>query len=219
MEMGQISANRNAVQVMEKGSGGCRSMSNKFVLITISMPRSFTMAFVMVTRKCIIRWIYEYSNEQLYSIFSIGYKLSINFGIGIGLLADQLKNGEFLSFVRGRVRSMDIESETTGSKSMPNIPGCSSTSHMTESIDFMIFASCVVFLFLPLSGLCVRPSSHPQVRPSQGSDCLTGVPTPLLYLSLIHILRDGSLSQCANKPSILEHKNQNLDGSGLQQTY
>ena len=109
---------------MEKGSGGCRSMSSKFVLITISMPRSFTMAFVMVTRKCIIRWIYEYFNEQLYSIFSIGYKLSINFGIGISLLADQLKNGEFLSFIRGRVRSMDIESETTGSKSMPNISGC-----------------------------------------------------------------------------------------------
>ena len=57
-------------------------------------------------------------------IFSIGYKLSIKFGIGISLLADQLKNGEFLSFIRGRVRSMDIESETTGSKSMPNISGC-----------------------------------------------------------------------------------------------
>lgn len=40
---------------MEKGSGGCRSMSSKFVLFTISMPRSFTIALVMVTRKCIIR--------------------------------------------------------------------------------------------------------------------------------------------------------------------
>ena len=99
-------------------------MSSKFVLITISMPRSFTMAFVMVTRKCIIRWIYGYFKEQLYSIFSIGYKLSINFGVEIGLPADQLKNGEYCSFVRGRVRNMDIESETAGSKNMPNISGC-----------------------------------------------------------------------------------------------
>ena len=55
MDTGQISANRNAVQVMEKGSGGCRNMSSEFDLITISMPRSITMAPVMVTRKCIIR--------------------------------------------------------------------------------------------------------------------------------------------------------------------
>ena len=54
MSIGQILANRDAVQAMEKGSGGCRNMSSKFVLITISTPRSFTMALGMVTRKCII---------------------------------------------------------------------------------------------------------------------------------------------------------------------
>ena len=55
MNLGQISANRDVVQAMEKGSGGCHSMSSMFVLITTSTPSSFTMALDMVTRRCIIR--------------------------------------------------------------------------------------------------------------------------------------------------------------------
>ena len=75
MNMGQISADRDAVQAMEKGSGGCRSMSSMFVSITTSTPRSFTMVLDMVTRKCIIRQICEYLNEQLFPTSPIGRKL------------------------------------------------------------------------------------------------------------------------------------------------